>query len=203
MVTKLFVLLNLFLVSSLFQQVNSQTANFMPSELVAEPGEQKSNNSSSGTTESLRVSTSSTFGSTTNVSTTEGFTVNSKSTLRPIQAKIVGEFGSNNGGMSVDVGNIRTEGGGKHTASSASSSFDIDSTSSSITEGFSNILGVTSEVDLNIDPSGTTTEVEIVDQGGETSTMKTANGSANQTLTNALTVDISNSTFNSAFSQAF
>ena len=105
--------------------------------------------------------------------------------------------------MSVDVGNIRTVGDGKHTASSVSSSFDIDSTESSITEGFSNIAGVTSTIDLDIDSNDTTTQVTITDDGGTTATMKTANGSANQTLTNSLTVDISNSTFNSAFSQAF
>ena len=59
--------------------------------------------------------------------------------------------------------------------SSVSSSFDIDSTSSSITEGFSNVSGITSEVTLEIDPIDTTTEVEIADQGGTTEAMKTAN----------------------------
>jgi len=199
----LIVLINLLSFSSIFLSVKAQTANFMPTELIAAPGEQKSNNSSTGTTESLRVSTSSTFGSSTSVSTTEGFTVNSKSTLRPIKATIVGEFGSNNGKMSVDVGNIRTEGSGQHTASSTASTFDINSEKSTVTEGFSNIDGVTSQVNLDIDPTDTVTEVDIDDAGGDVANMKTSNGSANQTLSNSLTVDISNSTFNSAFSQAF
>jgi hypothetical protein len=201
----LFIISNLFLLSGLSSlPVNSQTVNFMPTELIAEPGEQKTNNLSSGTTESLRISTSSTFGSSTNVSTTSGFTVNSKSSLKPIQATIVGEFGSTEGKMSVDVGNIRTEGTGKHTASSTSSSFDIDATDSTITEGFSNIEGITSTVNLEIDPIETTTEVDIEDIGeSDTDNMKTANGAANQNLQNSLSVDISNSTFNSSFSQAF
>jgi len=124
--------------------------------------------------------------------------------LKPIKATIIGQFGSTEGKMSVDVGNIRTEGAGKHTASSTSSSFDIDATDSTITEGFSNIEGITSEVNLDIDPLGTSTEVDIEDIGeATTDNMKTANGAANQNLQNSLSVDISNSTFNSSFSQAF
>ena len=199
MFKSLLVLINLLSFSSILS-IKAQTVNFMPTELIADPGEQKTNNSSSGTTESLRVSTSSLFGSSTNVSTTDGFTINSKSTLKPIKATIVGEFGSNDGKMSVDVGNIRTEGPGTHT----SSSFDINSDKSIVTEGFSNIDGVTSQVDLEVDPTSTVAEVDIVDSGVEAgANMKTANGSANQNLSNSLTVDISNSTFNSAFSQAF
>ena len=195
---------NIFLLSTFIAPINSQTVNFMPTELIAEPGEQKTNNLSSGTTESLRVSTSSTFGSNTNVSTTEGFTVSSKSTLRPIQATIVGQFGDSAGKLNVDVGNIRTDGTGKHTASSTSSTFDIDSTDTTITEGFSNIEGITSEVSLEIDPLDTITEVDIEDIGGDIGeNMKTANGGANQNLQNSLSVDISNSTFSSSFSQAF
>ena len=199
------IITNLFLLSSIFTPLNTnaQTVNFMPTELIAEPGEQKTNNLSSGTTESLRISTSSTFGSNTNVSTTEGFTISSKSTLRPVKATIIGNFGSTEGKMSVDVGNIRTEGTGKHSASSTSSSFDIDANDTTITEGFSNIEGITSEVNLDIDPLETVTEVEIEDIGEATDNMKTANGAANQNLNNALSVDISNSTFNSSFSQAF
>ena len=199
------IISNLFILTSIFAPLNTnaQTVNFMPTELIADPGEQKTNNLSSGTTESLRISTSSTFGSNTNVSTTEGFTISSKSTLRPVKATIIGNFGSTEGKMSVDVGNIRTEGTGKHSASSTSSSFDIDANDTTITEGFSNIEGITSEVNLDIDPLDTVTEVEIDDIGEATDNMKTANGAANQNLNNALSVDISNSTFNSSFSQAF
>ena len=204
MFKSLFVLINLLSFSSIFLSVKAQTVNFMPTELIAAPGEQKTNNASTGTSESLRVSTSSTFGSSTSVSTTEGFKVSSKSTLKPIKATIIGEFGSNNGKMSVDVGNIRTEGPGSHTANSTASSFDINSEKSVVTEGFSNIDGVTSQVNLDIDPTDTVTEVDIDDVGGgDVTNMKTANGSANQILSNSLSVDISNSTFNSAFSQAF
>tara|TARA_S200000501_G_scaffold365466_1_gene398953 strand:+ start:104 stop:634 length:531 start_codon:yes stop_codon:yes gene_type:complete len=176
----------------------------MPTELIAEPGEQKTNNLSSGTTESLRVSTSSQFGSSTNVSTTAGFVVNSKSTLRPIDASISGSFGNAEGKISVDVGNIRTEGEGKNTGSYRTSSFDIESTDSTITEGFSSLEGITSDVVLTIDPLDTVTEVTIDDIGEvDTDNMKTANGGANQNLQNSLSVDVSNSTFNSSFSQAF
>jgi hypothetical protein len=175
----------------------------MPTELIAEPGEQKTNNLNTGTTESLRVSTSSTFGSNTNVSSTEGFTINSTSSLKPVEATIIGNFGSTEGKMSVNVGNTRTDGTGKHTASSTSSSFDIDANSTTITEGFSNIEGITSEINLDIDPLSTSTEVDIVDIGEATENMKTANGAANQNLNNSLSVDISNSTFTSSFSQAF
>ena len=195
---------NIFLIAGFSSiQVNSQTVNFMPTELIAEPGEQKTNNLNTGTTESLRVSTSSTFGSNTNVSSTEGFTINSTSSLKPVEATIIGNFGSTEGKMSVNVGNTRTDGTGKHTASSTSSSFDIDANSTTITEGFSNIEGITSEINLDIDPLSTSTEVDIVDIGEATENMKTANGAANQNLNNSLSVDISNSTFTSSFSQAF
>ena len=200
----LFILSNIFLCTGFISPLHSQTVNFMPTELIAEPGEQKTNNLSSGTTESLRVSTSSQFGSSTNVSTTAGFVVNSKSTLRPIDASISGSFGNSEGKINVDVGNVRTEGTGKHTASSTSSSFDIDATDSTITEGFSNLEGITSDVVLTIDPLDTVTEVSIEDIGEvDTDNMKTANGGANQNLQNSLSVDVSNSTFNSSFSQAF
>ena len=200
----LFIITNLFLVSGLSSlPINSQTVNFMPTELIAEPGEQKTNNLSSGTTESLRMTTSSTFGSSTNVSTTEGFTVNAKSTLRPIEATIIGQFGSTEGKMTVDVGNVRAEGQGKLTTGSGTT-IESTITDSTVTEGFSNIEGITSEVNLGIDAEETITEVDIEDIGeGSTDNMKTANGAANQNLQNSLSVDISNSTFNSSFSQAF
>ena len=58
------------------------TDKLAPTELIAEPGEQKSNNLTSGTTNSLRVSTSSSFGTNVSASTSGRFSTVSTSNLK-------------------------------------------------------------------------------------------------------------------------
>ena len=195
---KYFLFLLLFSTTPIFSQVES----FMPVELIAEPGEQKTNNLSTGSSASLRVGTSSTFGSNASVSSSNGFVVNSESKLIPEKATFSSSFGSNstnNGNISVDVSNVRAQGTG--TKSSENLSINADNALSA--EAEANVDGIFSELSLEIDTSNSETKVKIEDSEISSEILETANGSANQSMANSLNVDITNNNFTNAFSQSF
>tara|TARA_Y100000589_G_C27002915_1_gene567545 strand:- start:239 stop:472 length:234 start_codon:yes stop_codon:yes gene_type:complete len=76
---------------------------------------------------------------------------------------------------------------------------------SSLAEGDANISGIFAESSLELDPDQIT-EVKITpksDEAKETSNVQTASSNAGQNLTNSLNVDITNTEFKNAFSQAF
>ena len=184
----------------------SQTESFMPVELIAEPGEQKTNNLSTGTSASLRVGTSSTFGSNASVSSSTGFVINSNSKLIPESADFSSSFGSSlndgiskDGMISVDVSNIKFSGAGTKTDDSIEiNAEDYDSAS-----GIANVTGISSLTSLKVNPLESETLVNITDKEGESEILETANGSANQNMSNSLNVDITNNNFSNAFSQSF
>ena len=184
----------------------SQTESFMPLELIAEPGEQKTNNLSTGTSASLRVGTSSTFGSNASVSSSTGFVINSNSKLIPESADFSSSFGSSlndgiskDGMISVDVSNIKFSGAGTKTDDTIEiNAEDYDSAS-----GIANVTGISSLTSLKVNPLESETLVNITDKEGESEILETANGSANQNMSNSLNVDITNNNFSNAFSQSF
>ena len=182
--------------------IYSQTESFMPLELIAEPGEQKTNNLSTGTSASLRVGTSSTFGSNASVSSSNGFIINSESKLKPSTANFSTSFGSslnNEGTISVDVSNIRASGEG----TKSSETLEIQADSAVSAEAAATAKGIFSELTLTVDPTASETKVTIEDKEGSSEILETSNGSANQSMANSLNVDITNNNFSNAFSQSF
>lgn len=201
----------------------SQT-NFMPTELIAEPGEQKSNNLTSGTSASLRVSTSSSFGTNVSASTSGRFTTNATSNLKT-KNEVFGNAlipagsytstfgGSSNGDIKVEVTNVRSEGSGIHsgTGSEDGDTFNINSDDALAAEGTASVKGVFNNLEINIDGENTSNNVGIEDlkaldkdsEDREENPIDTANSSSGVRMDSSLNVDISNNDFNNAFSQAF
>ena len=203
-INKLFVWM-CFLTFS-FLPLRAQEASFMPVELIAEPGETKTNNISSGQSESLRVGTSSSFGANVSVSSSSGYVTEASSSVKTLDnSSFQSSFGGdleNPTAISIDVGSLRKSGTGSHQTDS----FSIDSTNSSLAEGDAEISGIFAKSTLEIDPNQVT-EVKITPDSTQNSldsnNLETANSSAGQNLTNSLNVDITNTEFQNAFSQAF
>ena len=186
--------------------LRAQEASFMPLELIAEPGESKTNNISSGQSESLRVGTTSSFGANVSVSSSSGYLTEATSSVETLQGS---SFQSSFGGevdnptaIKIDVGSLRQSGPGSHQTDI----FSIDSTDSSLAEGEAEITGIFASSTIEIDPNQVT-DVKIVPfsktVASDSQNLETANSSAGQSLSNSLNVDITNTEFQNAFSQAF
>tara|TARA_Y100001968_G_C19418678_1_gene750487 strand:+ start:596 stop:1207 length:612 start_codon:yes stop_codon:yes gene_type:complete len=184
-------------------KVNSQTAQFMPEAMIAEPGEQKTNNLSTGSSASLRVSTSSSFGANANVSASEGLDIISESTLDIKEGNFSSGFGTtgpNPGIISVNVENVRSSGTGLYQ----SDGLQLDSDDTLSAEATSEVQGIYSEAGLKLEPTSITyTKISPKEDHENKNTMETANGNAGKNMSNSLNVDITNNNFTNAFSQAF
>ena len=211
--------------------VFSQTS-FMPTELIAEPGEQKSNNLTSGTTNSLRVSTSSSFGTNVSASTSGRFSTVSTSNLKldtldsnTKGPSYISTFGStanndgtsNNGIITVDVTNKTEDGIGSREQSIDGDSFSLNDGEISHATGSASVQGIYNSLSINIDGENSRNDTEIKDlkalkletesETTESNTSEkpvdTANSSSGVRMDQSLNVDVSNNNFTNAFSQAF
>ncbi len=181
----------------------AQDASFMPSELIAEPGETKTNNYSSGSSESLRVGTSSSFGANVNVSASSGYLTEAESSVKSINGKFSSNFGGNldnNKTISIDVGSLRSSLTDDNSINTESLSTDFTNTA----EGDASISGIFAESTLEIDPDQITkVKITPLTRDEDSNVLETANSNAGQNLTNSLNVDITNTEFKNSFSQAF
>ncbi len=182
---------------------SAQDASFMPSELIAEPGETKTNNYSSGSSESLRVGTSSSFGANVNVSASSGYLTEAESSVKSINGKFSSNFGGNldnNKTISIDVGSLRSSLTDDNSINTESLSTDFTNTA----EGDASISGIFAESTLEIDPDQITkVKITPLTRDEDSNVLETANSNAGQNLTNSLNVDITNTEFKNSFSQAF
>jgi len=218
--------------------LNAETESFLPAEMIAGPGESKNNSLTTGTRASLSLGTSSSFGSSANVSSTDAYKLDAVSAFVPTSGSWTSTFGAptdtNTAGgvIKANVGNIRSSGPGTLfdnlesnpiETSSESSSDDSNDSSSTITpadsgngysinatdattaEGEATLEGVKSDIVLELNPESTFTSTTItyLEGNSDDNAMATANGAANLGLNNALNVDLSNTAFTNAFSQAF
>ncbi len=221
----------------------AEEPSFLPSEMIAGPGESKSNSITSGTRASLSLGTSSSFGSNANVSSTDAYKVDSVSAFVPSKGSWNSSFGSTTGKEGVikaNVGNIRSSGPGSlwqnssfensinndeqnivtnqieddlltetenvETASSDSGTgYLIEASEASTAEGIASLEGATTEIAIEINPEQTFTSTTItyLEDNADENPMATANGGASQSLNNSLNMDLSNTSFSNAFSQAF
>ena len=99
-------------------------APVIPDNLVAAPGETKTNNVTNGVRSTLTVSSSSSFGTSSNLSATNGTAASTSSTLVPLVGVITNQFGDESGRITADVQNPRsvTPDGGTTTAGGTASS---------------------------------------------------------------------------------
>jgi len=249
-----------FVANSSISTYKAEVASFLPEKMIAEQGESRTNSLTTGTRATLTLGTSSSFGSSASVSSTDAYSMKANSAFVPVSGTYKSSFGAgfgastyeviqhpdiedeagniiengqkelvktneNEGKIIANVSNLRSSGGGFHNTSTSSFSNSIDgtlatnddedestdpdyliaATDSEGATGNASIDGVTSSIELVLDPDKTfnTTEITYIEDNDDENPMATANGSSNLGLTNGLNVDLSNTAFNNAFSQAF
>ena len=177
-------------------------APVIPENMIAKPGETKTNNVSSGSRSTLTISTSSSFGTTTSVNAMNGVTTESTTKFVPEKASFKSQFGNAEGKISVDVSNVRSS---SSTGQFNVGGFSGNSSEGTAAQGSALLDGLTSSAEVTLDPTlSSASSSSSISPDLETSS-GTANGTAagNHTMTNSANVDISNTSFANAFSQAF
>ena len=124
--------------------VNAEAESFLPAEMIAGPGETKNNSLNTGSRASLTLGTSSSFGSSAQVSSTDAYKLDAVSAFVPLSGSWKSNFGSKSpssptdGGLiKANVGNIRSSGSGtifdnlESTPQSVSSTDSTGATTSS------------------------------------------------------------------------
>ncbi len=217
--------------------LNAETESFLPTEMIAGAGESKTNSLNTGTRATLTLGTSSSFGSSAQVSSTDAYKLDAVSAFVPTSGSWSSSFGgtsptSSSGGLiKANVGNIRSSGPGTFfdnlestpienssvesegstttsstiTPASSDNGYAANATDSTTAEGEATLEGVSTEIELVLNPESTFTSTTITYLEGnqDENPMATANGGANLGLNNSLNVDLSNTSFQNAFSQAF
>ena len=201
--TSLIVLSSLISPLSLTLTARAEPESFLPSEMIAAPGETKNNSLTSGSRAVLSFGTSTTFGSNANVSGSSGYDVSVNSVMKPTAGKFTSSYGAgpDTGVITATVGNIRSAG----TGTFSGDNFSVESEDTSAAEGSANMTGVQTSIDFDFDDQSTTS-VDITPSGNlpeGDEVLHTANGAANNTSNNAIDVNVSTSQFQNAFSQAF
>jgi len=188
----------------------AQTAPDLPENLVAGEGRSVTVNVSNGSRATLTVGTANAFGVTTSMSGMAGTAVKSSSSLAPSLGSISTQLGSSTGdgppSIAADIQNVRTVGGG-------STDFDADSgTSGNVTsedqaqfaEGNTNLTGMSSTFNMDLSPEGTSFSSSVDNPGTDNAAAtNVSNASAAANVNSNINVDISNTSFSSAFSQNF
>lgn len=189
----------------------AQTAPALPVEQLAGPGESVTINLSNGSRATLSVGTSNAFGVTSSMSGMPGSSIQSEASLTPLEGKISTSLGASTeeGGIpsiAADIKNVRTVGGGSSTFTSAGGTTgNVDSVEDAqFAEGSTNLTGMSSTFDMALDPANTSFGT-LIDNKGDASEAVTnvSNASAAANVNSNINVDISNTTFSSAFSQNF
>ena len=196
-------------------------AQQLPTLTVPAKGDTVNMSIQNGSRSSLSFGSSTSFGSSVNMTTTEGTSTSSSSTLAPASGSTlvfsIG-FGATPGRTSANVDNLRSQGSGPAVISGTT----IDSKDSTISSGVAELTGVQSQIDLTLDPqrtaftsrTNTLHESYGVIQGQDgaqfkssssttSSTSQTSNASGSASVNNNTNVDINSTTFTSVFLQAF
>ena len=188
----------------------AQTAPELPDNFVAGEGRSVTVNVSNGTRATLSVGTTNAFGVSTSMSGMAGTAVNSSSSLTPSTGSVTTQLGTSAGdgppSIAADIQNVRTVGGG-------STNFNADSgTDGSITsedqaqfaEGNTNLTGMASTFNMDLSPEGTAFSSSVTNPGTDNAAAtNVSNASAAANVNSNINVDISNTSFSSAFSQNF
>lgn len=188
----------------------AQSVPDIPPELVAGEGRSVTVNVSNGSRATLSVGTSNAFGVTTSMSGMAGTQVSSSSSLAPSAGNVTTQLGSSTGegppSIAADIQNVRTVGGGATTfdAGSGTTGTVNAEDEAQFAEGNTNLTGMSSSFGMDLSPEGTSfaSSVENPGTNNEAAT-NVSNASAAANVNSNINVDISNTTFSSAFSQNF
>ena len=128
----------------------AQTAPALPAEQLAGPGQSVTINVSNGSRATLSVGTSNAFGVTSSMSGMSGTTIESKSSLKPLEGKISTVLGASAEGgvpsIAADIKNVRTVGGGtSNFTSTGGTTGNVDSVDEAqFAEGSTSLTGMSS-----------------------------------------------------------
>ena len=189
----------------------AQNVPSLPAEQLAGPGQSVTINVSNGSRATLSVGTSNAFGVTSSMSGMSGTTIENKSSLKPLEGKISTVLGASaeEGGVpsiSADIKNVRTVGGGTSNFTSADGTTgNVDSVDEAqFAEGSTSLTGMSSAFDMTLDPAETSFTTSLTNTGDDSeAATNVSNASAAANVNSNINVDISNTSFSSAFSQNF
>ncbi len=185
----------------------AQVAPALPANMIAEPGQTKSNSLTSGQRSSLSISASSSIGTSVNMSSTDGYRSQVEAVFAPSAGQFTSSFGGDNGIIRADVNNVRSENSTNYSASSdglsINGSKESSATGTALVEGMKSTIGAT----LNPAESSISASANPISNNGAGVTIAPGVGNSNASgslnMNNSMNVDISNTNFSSAFSQAF
>lgn len=185
----------------------AQVAPALPASMIAEPGQTKSNSLTSGQRSTLSISASSSIGTSVNMSATDGYTSEVQAKFAPSSGQFTSSFGGDSGIIRADVNNVRSETANNYSADTnglvVNGSKEASATGTAVVEGITAAIGAT----LNPTESSISASAKPATNNGQTTATPAGVGNSNAAgslnMNNAMNVDISNTTFSNAFSQAF
>jgi hypothetical protein len=184
-----------------------QTAPSLPASMIAGPGQTKTNSVTSGQRSTLGVSTSSSIGTSVSISATDGYSSQSQSSLTLSTGVLSSSFGGREDRITANIGNLQSSSGSGY--SSTGDGLQVNGSKDSQSTGSVAVEGINASINTTIDPTKTSLNASSspakgVDQGATTAAgVGNSNASASINMNNGMNVDVSNSTFSNAFSQAF
>lgn len=185
----------------------AQVAPALPASMIAEPGQTKSNSLTSGQRSSLSISASSSIGTSVNMSATDGYSSQVQAIFAPSSGQFTSSFGGDNGIIRADVSNVRSENASNYSADSTglvvNGSKESSATGTAVVEGISAAIGATlnpaeSSISASASPVANTGQAAATPAG-----VGNSNAAGSLNMNNSMNVDISNTSFSNAFSQAF
>lgn len=202
----------LFLLGLIPSAHSQATAPIVPENLIAGEGRSITVNISSGTRAALSVGTANSFGVNTNINAMTGIKSSSKASLVPQKGSIFTSLGSSateNAPPTIqaDIQNVRTIGGGDTTfGTGAGTTGDISATedNAQFSEGSTVLTGMNSDFEMDLNPDESSFVSDIVYDGAAVDTVTVTGATMSSANVNSnVNVDISNTSFTSAFSSNF
>jgi hypothetical protein len=184
-----------------------QTAPALPASMIAETGQTKSNSLTSGQRSTLTISTSSSIGTSVNISATDGYTSQVQSSLTPLTGAFSSSFGGQTGIIKANITNLQDSTGSGYTATG--DGLQVNGSKESQASGSVTVEGINANVNTTLDPTRTSLNASASPTSGAGKSVTTAAGVGNSnasgsiSMNNGMNVDVSNTTFSNAFSQAF
>jgi hypothetical protein len=180
-------------------KANAQSAPALPASMIAGRGETKSNSLTTGQRSSLSISNSSSIGSSVNVSATDGYNAKVNTSFVPSSGNFTSSFGGENGIIRADVTNIRSETATGYT--STGDGLQTNGSRDSVASGEALVEGIKANISTALDPAKT--NISATADAGAAGDVGNSNAAGSLNMNNSMNVDVSNTNFSNAFSQAF
>ena len=188
---------------------SSGFAQTVPSPVQQPKGQTSSITVQSGSKASLSFGTSTSFGTSANLSATEGSKIEVNARMSPQAGSITssigqGPNGNTEGITTAKIGNLRATGSGQTSINGS----PINASDATFSSGDATLSGVTAKIGLELNPGQTSFLVNAAtlhDVSGRnmSSNNQIVSGSANSNINSTTNVDIQTNNFTSTFSQTF